>query len=187
MFPPRVKALTAAAALFLLAVPGGGLGAAALRGVRACSVSRSRARSGLSVRLWDAPLRAPVGRVEELVEGLRQDPVPPNAAPAERRRGAGGAGVPRRAFHRDLSPPRARPAVSVHVLSAAVGQTPPAVVPFTRSINAIISESDISHGRDLRERRGLVRVRDGVRGLALAQIMRETREVCSGHVVSAAR
>lgn len=91
---------------------GGRLGAAALRHVRA-RMSRSGTRfGGVSVRARRrgrrrrAGLRAPVSGVEELVERLRQDAVPPDAA-VEAGRRVGGAGVAAAgdAFHQDLSPP----------------------------------------------------------------------------------
>lgn len=129
--------LTAASALLLLAVAGGRFGAEALRRVRA-RLRRRGARFGdVSVRVRcvrarrRAALRAPVGGVEELIEGLRQHAIPANAAVEAGRvvgragvgagtAGGGGGGA---AFHQDLSPPRrgARPAVPVHdVLGVAM-------------------------------------------------------------------
>lgn len=114
---------------------GGRFGAEALRrvGARLC---RCGARFGcVSIRVCcvcrrrRAALRAPIGGVEELIERLRQDTVPANAAieagcvvgragMADAATAAGGA-----AFHQYLSPPRcwARPAVPVHdVLGVAM-------------------------------------------------------------------
>lgn len=159
---------------------GGRFGAEALRRVRA-RLCWCGARFGdVSVRVCcvrrrrRAALWAPVGGVEELIERLRQHAIPANAA-IEAGHVAGGAGVAAAdaggaAFHQDLSPPRcgARPAVPVHdVLGVAMWQAAPAVMPFIGGINPIVSESHISHGRNLWKGCGLVRVCHGASGLGL--------------------